>query len=669
MKFLSLVILLISLNSFSQDEIVIDSLKRVIDSDAHDTTKIKALYAWDDLIYYFDTELDFELNEQVISIADKNLISGNNSSELLEFYARCKAKSLNILGTICIEAGKNEDGQSYLYQCLAIAEQMNDSLMMYNALSNLGSCYNTLKFYRKAIDHYNRGIDCNRTPVTESYYHLNLGIIYYSLGDYDSSQYHNYKSIALADELEIPLNLANTKTTMAEVYYSQEKYDSSILYFSDALWIYEELNVLNRKANVQSRIGDVYYTIGDHKKSLEYCLKAKEVLKEVNSYSFNYDCYYCLYNNYKYLGQTQKALESHELLKAYGDSLELERNIDAMLDAQYQYDFEKKRIEDSLNVTNKEQIKQAKLEANIEQKETQQLYLYAGLILLSAIGILIFRGYRRKQKDNQIIAEQKKEVENQRDIIEEKQEEIIDSINYAKRIQDAILPPDLNIQKHLPNSFIIYQPKDVVSGDFYWFEEKNGAIYIAAADCTGHGVPGAMVSVVCSNSLNRAVNEFDLQDPGKILDKTRELVIDTFSKNDSNVRDGMDIALCKIEKNELSYAGAHNPLWIIRKGNSTIEETKATKQPVGLIENPVEFETHKFRIESGDTFYIFSDGFADQFGGPKGKKFKSSQFKTLISSIAGKNMEEQKSTLISEFEIWKGDFEQLDDVCVIGVRI
>lgn len=251
--------------------------------------------------------------------------------------------------------------------------------------------------------------------------------------------------------------------------------------------------------------------------------------------------------------------------------------------------------------------------------------------------------------------------------IEEKNNEIVDSINYAKRIQTAILPPHSMIKEHLPNSFVLYKPKDIVAGDFYWLEHLEEKVFFAAADCTGHGVPGAMVSVICNNGLNRSVREYQLNDPAKILDKTREIVIKEFEKSEEEVKDGMDIALCSLQGNKLEYAGAHNPIWIIR--NEEIIEIKANKQPIGKFDYQEPYTTHAIDLQEGDTFYIFSDGYVDQFGGEKGKKFKSLNFKRLLISIQNEPMEKQKELIDQAFENWKGDLEQIDDVCVIGVRV
>ncbi|MBN4072522.1 SpoIIE family protein phosphatase [Crocinitomix catalasitica] len=296
-----------------------------------------------------------------------------------------------------------------------------------------------------------------------------------------------------------------------------------------------------------------------------------------------------------------------------------------------------------------------------------------GLLLLI---YLIFRGRTAALKNRQKVLEKTVEertlkIKKQKEKIEHHQTEILDSISYAKRIQEAILPPDETVKQMLEESFVLYRPKDIVAGDFYWIEQVGDEIFIAAADCTGHGVPGAMVSVVCSNALNNTVLQEGVMDPGRILDRVTELVVEQFKKGNERVKDGMDICLCRWnkKKGDLIFAGAHNPLWKVKKESQEIEEYKASKQPVGEFEAMIPFKSEQVHIEKGDRIYLFSDGFADQFGGPKGKKLKTANFKKLICSIQQLSLKDQKEKLNAAFEEWKGELEQLDDVCVIGVEI
>ncbi len=282
----------------------------------------------------------------------------------------------------------------------------------------------------------------------------------------------------------------------------------------------------------------------------------------------------------------------------------------------------------------------------------------------------------RKEVKLRVVAEEKLiETLNE---VEEKQREITDSINYAKRIQEAILPSFDFIKTHLPDSFIYYQPKDIVAGDFYWAEKVGSSFFIAAADCTGHGVPGALVSVVCCNALNRTVNEFKLSEPGEILDKTRELVLESFSKSGGDIKDGMDISLISIHENTVKWAGANNPLWYIvspfeggdrRSGDVVLKEIKANKQPIGKTDNPEPFTTHTIELKKGDSLYLFTDGFADQFGGPKGKKFKYKQLEELLISTNQLSVSSQHEALKNALKNWMGNLEQVDDICIIGIRV
>lgn len=288
---------------------------------------------------------------------------------------------------------------------------------------------------------------------------------------------------------------------------------------------------------------------------------------------------------------------------------------------------------------------------------------YLLLAILSVLAYVRWRTAKLKERQKELEIE----VENATHEIKKQHKEITDSIAYARRIQYAMLPHNKVLKEYLKDSFILYKPKDVVAGDFYWMRQVEGKTLFAAADCTGHGVPGALVSVVCNNALNRSVREYGLTDPGLILDKAREIVVEEFEKSEDDVKDGMDIALCCLEGNNLRFSGAHNPLWILR--NKEILETKSNKQPVGKFSYSESFTSHSFELEKGDLIYIFTDGFVDQFGGESGKKFKIAAFRKLILEIESLEMEVQRKYLDDFFETWRGELEQVDDVCVIGVRV
>ncbi len=304
------------------------------------------------------------------------------------------------------------------------------------------------------------------------------------------------------------------------------------------------------------------------------------------------------------------------------------------------------------------------------------------VLLLIGLTYFIIRLREKNYKERQLILEQTvkertsevvqayDKVEQQKQLVELKNKEILDSISYAKRIQDAMLPSDEVLKNDWNEIFVLYKPKDIVAGDFYWSEKINEKQLIAVADCTGHGVPGAMISVVCNNALNRSMREYGVYSPGKLLDKTRELILEEFSKYQEDVNDGMDISLLLFDKKKMSisWSGANLPLWIIKNGEQVITELKGDKLPVGKHLRDYKYTEHEIAVSKGDQVYMTTDGYFDQFGGEKGKKLKSAALKQMIEQIAPQPATHQKDHLENAFEKWKGQHEQVDDVCVVGIR-
>jgi sigma-B regulation protein RsbU (phosphoserine phosphatase) len=298
-----------------------------------------------------------------------------------------------------------------------------------------------------------------------------------------------------------------------------------------------------------------------------------------------------------------------------------------------------------------------------KQKHRNFFFITFGLIAL--VSVITFSRFRVKKKAA-------KELEQKNRIIEEKNKDIVDSINYAKRIQEALLPEANDFKKAFSDSFVLLKPKDIVSGDFYWISDQGNKIFLAAADCTGHGVPGAFMSMIGNAFLNEIIKEKNIHDTNEILDELRRMIIAALKQDHGNSRDGMDIALVSIltkeGKQTLHFSGANNPVWHFRKGAFT--EFKADKQPIGI--NAVEnkpFTVQTLELLPGDSIYLFSDGYADQFGGKDGKKFRYKPLRELLERSQEKSMSEQKQLLISTIESWKGDLEQVDDILVMGIKI
>jgi len=288
------------------------------------------------------------------------------------------------------------------------------------------------------------------------------------------------------------------------------------------------------------------------------------------------------------------------------------------------------------------------------------------LVIVGMIAIFVVLYARRilKAEENQKLL-----LQEQKHTIELKNRNINDSINYALKIETAILPSKGTFSDLFEDFFILYRPKDIVSGDFYWMEQIGDEVYIAVADCTGHGVPGAMVSVICSNALNRVVKEMQKRNTGDILDHVTDVVTEHFSKGDHLIYDGMDIAFCRINLKTLwlEYSGANNPIYVVSEDD--FQQLPSSRQPIGEYPNRKKFESTEMQLKSGDQIYLFSDGYADQFGGPSGKKFRSQKFRDLIRSAATLPMSAQRELLESRFNEWRDELDQVDDVCVLGIKV
>lgn len=542
--------------------------------------------------------------------------------------------SLNNISTIYLEMGEDEKAKEVINRCLKVVDLHEDTRSAAIAFNNLGMVYERQKKIRKAIKAFKQSIQLFKKTNSLRDIALitsNVGVMYRDLEEIDSAFYYIHQASDIGKEINDPEVIASTDFNLAILYI-----DSSP---SKAI-------VLGEKAR---DISIQIHSIQTQKESAEVLWRAYRNKK-----------------NYK------KSLEMYEEYIMLRDSLNSEENQKEVIRQEYKYEYEKQAALDSIKAAENSKTQEAEIaKKNIEiaSKEKEQYMLYSGLGLVILFSLFIFNRFKITNKQKSII-------ENQKHLVEEKNKEILDSINYAKRIQTAILPPQKMIKNYLPDSFILYKPKDIVAGDFYWLEPIDSPtkeVLFAVADCTGHGVPGAMVSVICNNGLNRSVREQGLSEPGKILDKTREVVIAEFEKSEEEVKDGMDIAICNLKQLDnnyrLQYAGAHNPLWIVKKGSSEVKEIKANKQPIGKYEDQKPYTTHELELNEGDTIYIFSDGFADQFGGDKGKKFKSANFKHLLLSIQDQPMEKQKTLIDNAFEDWKNNIEQVDDVCIMGVRV
>ncbi|MEZ4938961.1 MAG: tetratricopeptide repeat protein [Crocinitomicaceae bacterium] len=493
------------------------------------------------------------------------------------------------------------------------------------------------------------------------------------------------QSLKINESINNRQGIANAYNNIALVYQGLKEYDKALSYYDRCLPIFEENEDKEGEAIVMNNKANIYLELGQTELAYENAKKSMEISEEAGMIEQLRNGAKTLWKIYKMKGRYEDALRMHEKYLLFRDSMDSEINKKELYRQEFKFQYEKQLMADSISNSEAQKIKDAQIDKERAEKEKQTMksyFLFGGLSLMIVFSGFIFNRFRVTRNQKLIIEEQKEKVDMAFDELEMKNTEIMDSITYAKRIQSAILPSTAQFKAKFPESFILYKPKDIVAGDFYWMYEKDGKILVAVADCTGHGVPGAMVSVICNYGLTHSVREYGLIKPNEILDKSRELVVEEFEKSDDDVQDGMDVAVVSIEQQQegksaqainnsskLKYSGAHNPLWIIRKDSEELEEIKATKQPIGKFKEAKPFELHEIELQKGDTFYLFSDGFADQFGGEKGKKLKTKNFKDLITSLSYLSMDEQGQRLDEFFEQWRADNEQIDDVCVIGIRL
>lgn len=542
------------------------------------------------------------------------------------------------LGECCYKIRDFENSLHYYLEALKIHREYDEQPMMAELYNRIGTIYQQTRDWDRAIESFTKSLEISKKLGNEKAVALDLfliGNVYNWADDLENSSHYLHLSEAKAREINDEMAILKVISSLAILYTKLENFDTSLKYFEDGLALSEKLEEKGIRASMQKSLGNLYNKLGEHHKAIKVLDEALAIAEEMNLLVVLTLIHEFYSDAYEALGDHKKALYHH---KQY-----------------FRYDKE--------IVAEEIKLKTKGLEAKLDLEEARKE---------SEI-------YRLKNID---LAQAYDEIIRQKTEIQQKNKEITDSIAYARRIQEAILPREELISKHLPDYFILYRPKDIVSGDFYFFttvtapgsykiEEKTW-IVMAAVDCTGHGVPGAFMSMIGNNILNQIVIDKKVTSPGIALSVLDQKVVQSLKQYEAttNLNDGMDIALCAIDIDDLfmQYAGAHRPLVIIRNGE--VIEYKASKYAIGGYHRDDKMFLHEnVRLQKGDAIYLFTDGYGDQFGGPKGKKFKYKKLIDLLQSIYDKPMSEQKSILGTTLDEWKGNLEQVDDILVIGIRI
>lgn len=635
----------------------------------------KRLYSFT-CIYMANAFLNLSLFDSAIVWYNKGYEIGSKGG-----IKKNQAGALMGLGNIYNTIGDYEKAISFYTKGLVIQEEIRDSAGMANSYTGLGVIFEQQDEFNKALEYQLKAIKIkeikkNKPSLATSY--NNVGIIKASLKKYDEALEYYFKALKIFEDVNSLNNVAMVSSNIGNSYSEKKNKKEALSYKKKAYLIYKQIGNENGMAAQLMNLGIEYCNFGQHEQGIASMLESEKMARQLNAEQLLLDCYHSLYNVYILNGSFENATNySIKYIDLYKKiyNAEKAKQIDE-LNTKYETDKRTKEIE----ILNKDKkISNLLLLENKNKLNKQRIIILssvAAAVLLILLVFLLFNRNKLKQKTNEQLQIFNKELQTQKHLVEEKQKEIVDSITYARRLQHAILPGHVSIKNTLEEKgsdfFILFKPKDIVAGDFYFFEKKNNTLFFAAADCTGHGVPGAMVSVVCSTALTRSVLEFNLSDTGEILGKTRELVLETFSKSESVVQDGMDISFLNItytagNEARINWSGANNGLMYVQ--NSLLKEIKADKQPIGKSEQSRPFKQNSLSLSKGDTLYLLTDGYPDQFGGPHGKKFKYKQFEELLFSIHDLPMQEQMKILDKRFEEWKGKLEQVDDVCVIGIRL
>ncbi len=632
-------------------------------------------------------------------------------------YLRNMAKStkdsvklIKVLYSLGWELGFEDlkEGLLITEEALRLALKYKDRAMEAQLYDAIGTFYHDMGDAEKAVDYHKKAIELfyqlplDTVGLGNAY--LNIARVFNSTGDYRLTQEYNFKALNLFKSKGYSEGLPKLYNNIGLAYSLMENYDSAIYFNNKSLW-------LNLAAKDSVNIGRLYSQMGYlyHKKKLEK--QANEFLRKSISILQRNRNSFQLISAYAALGDVRREQGLvDEAIEAYRSSLQFALELKQIPDLKENYNelyklYEKKgdveqafyyyklfvRYKDDVmseQNLNRIRLTEAKFENKTKQKEIERLQLetrnreletdkqkwirnaFIVMLILAVASVLILTKQNQERQKNNAILEEK----NSR--ISEQNKDITDSINYAQKIQQAILPSASVMNKLFPESFVFFQPRNVVSGDFYWANSQGNKIILAAVDCTGHGVPGAFMSMIGNSLLNQLVNEQGITTPNTILFRLREEVIKALKQTgaDGESRDGMDISLLSIEFKkavnlwELEFSGANNPLIHIRKGKLT--EYKGDKQPIGIYAGtPLPFTNHVISLEKGDAVYLYTDGYADQFGGHQNKKFKYSQLKELLVSVAEIPISQQRDKLKVNFEAWKAGNEQVDDVLVIGFKI
>ena len=658
-----IICLVILTNSFSAQNAITDSLKKIalrVDKDSASKLYVKIANVFtgvnsDSVRKYAQIASNMALPN---SIAKGDVLVQFGNSYHMENKVDSALKYYN-KALIYFQKIGNDKGIGKVYQSFSLVKRTN------------GDLEGAIADNKKALEIYEK-INWTLGLVNIN---NNISNLYIDLKKTDLALIHSRKAFALSLALNDSIKYFNMMMQLGVRFNDAAKYDSSLIYLKGPLSFFERNGFNNYLLILNSNLANVYWKLNKNTtQTKHYLYKSLEYSNLAGTTDNIKHIYRDLAMCYIFEKKTDSAEVYFFKTLAINDSINFQKGLEVTKELETKYETEKKELQ----ITNQT----FEIEAKEKQNQQKSLIILFGTLALLGTGffaVMAFINFRKAKKANLIIENQKMEVElkneeitHQKDLVDEKQKEIIDSINYAKRIQQAVLTGEDVWNKISKEYFILFKPKDIVSGDFYWaYNTPNNRSIFCLADCTGHGVPGGFMSMLGNSFLNEIVVENKIFKADQILNKLRSKIIHALEqKGGTQQKDGMDMSLCVWNKldNTLEFAGANNPLWLLR--GKELQEYKADKMPIGLyLETETPFSSVTIQLQAGDIVYLSTDGYADQFGGPKGKKLK---YKPLIESLIKNSalpMAEQKNILDSTFNDWMHKHDQVDDVSLIGVKV
>jgi serine phosphatase RsbU (regulator of sigma subunit) len=655
MKNLKLTIAYIVLGTsiaFSQTS-KIDSLKKVISIMVDDTNKVNSI---NELAksYFIDDNYKLCLENSILAEKLANELN----------FEKGLGLSYTGIGLSYFCLGDYSLALDYFLKSLKINEKSKNSELIGRSLNHIGAVYlqtnnneKALKTYIKAFNYFREAKD--KKGMAKCY--SSIGLSYNYNNNNTKALLFYKKSLSIYNEINNESGITSIYTYMADAYKENKDYENAMLTINKSLSL--SLKNGNKYGMSECYVGlsQILSLQGRLKEAESFGLKGVKIANELSNISLIQTGSESLSDIYSKIGNSEKSLEYYKKFTSAKDSLLNIENNEKIVRSEMNFEFDKKESLSKLEQSKKDEIIAIVI-----------ISVSFILLLVLIVSVILFKNYKAKQKDNLLLNSQKSELIDKNHLIEESKKEIIDNIKYSSRIQKALLPSNSYIAKNVNDFFVMYNPKDIVSGDFYWSLNHNGKFYTLTADCTGHGISGSFISILGINLLNEIVLEKNITSPELILNKLREEIIKALNPEGSeeSVNDGMDCVLCVYDfnKNTMEYACANNSFYIVR--NNELIICKADKMPIGNYHGELKsFTLNKIDLQKGDLIYSFTDGYADQFGGEKEKKFKYKQFEDLLLSNSNKGMFEQKEILSNSFQNWKGNLEQTDDVLVFGIKI